>query len=457
MFLSEKCMMNCQAILLFHLLALSCLLCGVYGSNLDTDDNDFAEFEDFQDEAFEETAPISPPQAEVKQDFDDMNVAEDDFDDGVTIEVEDWDEFEGSPNKKEEPKITFAQVPHHLRPNWDSFVLELLILAGLVVYFINFFLGRSKNQRITSMWLEVNRTVLDENFSLIGDDGKLDIENPGFIKDAEHLYSLWCSGRVCCEGMLVELKLLKRQDLVSIIQYMLKPKEDTIQMTVKLDDMDSFVMCLAKKKVASVFSKDMTDISTYCPERKSAEKLNVPSNYLLMSEIGEASTALIDQRVVSFLNKYPEVIESIHISDQYSGNKVPEEGAALTRLPSTEKVVIVTLSLCGRNLEESIEASKLVTNLVLHLVDKASRLRLTREAKVKAEKNRQKVEEAFLKNTHALRAEAAAAKREEKRRLEKERILAEEDPEKQRKWEEKEAKKEAKRKAPKMKQMKVRA
>ncbi len=42
---------------------------------------------------------------------------------------------------------------------------------------------------------------------------------------------------------------------------------------------------------------------------------------------------------------------------------------------------------------------------------------------MKADRNRSKVEEAFLKQTHAARAEAAAVRREEKRRQEKERIL----------------------------------
>lgn len=45
----------------------------------------------------------------------------------------------------------------------------------------------------------------------------------------------------------------------------------------------------------------------------------------------------------------------------------------------------------------------------------------------KAEKNRNRVEEEFLKSTHAARAEAAAQRREEKRKQEKERILAEDD------------------------------
>lgn len=77
--------------------------------------------------------------------------------------------------------------------------------------------------------------------------------------------------------------------------------------------------------------------------------------------------------------------------------------------------------------------------------------------KTKADKNRQRVEEAFLKSTHQARAEAAAARREEKRRQEKEKVMADEDPERQRRWELKEEKRQAKKRAPKMKQLKVKA
>lgn len=77
--------------------------------------------------------------------------------------------------------------------------------------------------------------------------------------------------------------------------------------------------------------------------------------------------------------------------------------------------------------------------------------------KTKADKNRQRVEEAFLKSTHVARAEAAAARREERRKAEKERVLSDADPERQRRWEEKEQKRQQKKKAPKMKQLKVKA
>lgn len=95
--------------------------------------------------------------------------------------------------------------------------------------------------------------------------------------------------------------------------------------------------------------------------------------------------------------------------------------------------------------------------MVFYLIEKVRRFRLSREGKNKANKNRQKLEELFLKATHSQRQEAAQAKREEKKRAEKEKILNEEDPERQRKWEEREHRREMKKKTSKMKQIKIKA
>lgn len=106
---------------------------------------------------------------------------------------------------------------------------------------------------------------------------------------------------------------------------------------------------------------------------------------------------------------------------------------------------------------ETIELQRPLVSMIFYLVDKVKKFRLSKEGKNKSEKNRQKVEETFLKATHAQRQEAAQLKREERRRAEKERMLAEDDPEKQRKWEEREHRREMKKKVPKMKQLKVKA
>jgi len=60
---------------------------------------------------------------------------------------------------------------------------------------------------------------------------------------------------------------------------------------------------------------------------------------------------------------------------------------------------------------------------------------LSLQAKLKAERSRQKTVETLQKAAHSQRTEAAQNRREEKRRAEKERMMNEDDPEKQRKLE----------------------
>ena len=77
--------------------------------------------------------------------------------------------------------------------------------------------------------------VIDNNFVLkmsshvSGDDGtSKEVSSGTLIKESENIYALWCSGRVCVEGMLVELKLLKRQDLINTLLRMFKPASDQV-------------------------------------------------------------------------------------------------------------------------------------------------------------------------------------------------------------------------------------
>jgi len=146
----------------------------------------------------------------------------------------------------------------------------------------------------------------------------------------------------------------------------------------------------------------------------------------------------------------------LHFSDQYSGPKQPEETQP-TKLPEIQKMLIFGFNFPGRGnpTVEDIEGMKPLMQLVFHITDKLRRFKLSKEGKTKAEKNRQRIEEAFLKATLAVRAEVAQAKREERKRQERERMLETDDPDKQRKWEEREQRRNMKKRAPKMKQLRA--
>ena len=106
------------------------------------------------------------------------------------------------------------------------------------------------------------------------------------------------------------------------------------------------------------------------------------------------------------VNKYPEAIDSIHFSDQFTGPK-PTEDQVLTELPEGKKVLIFTFNLAQKNggvpIEEAVDDMKPLMLLVFYFMDKIKRYKLSREAKNKAEKNRSKVAEAFWKTIHASR------------------------------------------------------
>ncbi|XP_061389328.1 PAT complex subunit CCDC47 [Musca vetustissima] len=446
------------------------------------EDNDFAEFEDFDsDDDFVEVpvtgagAPAAAASKDLPTKEKEPVVAkatpqmQDDEEDGIVEDEDEFfkddEEFEGFDageikeevgKKPAEPKLTVAKIPMHFRTHWDSYWMEMLMLAGLMVYFTNFFAGKAKNAKLAHLWLNTHKGLLDDNFVLVGDDGKVENENPGLMKESESLYTLWCSGRTCCEGMLVELKMIKRQDLVSLVAGLMRPQQDQVHIKVDLTRgvMDPFVFCVGTKKTITKAFKEYADLSKYCTlVSKPETRYNVPAGFSVLSEIPEATSAILENRIITALSRYQQYIDYIHISDQYSG-PVQVEDANNLKQPETKPVL-----MAGFNLPKNgdMEAVKPLLILIFYLMERLKGYRLSKEGQQKAEKNRSRVEEEFLKSTHAARAEAAAQRREDKRKAEKERIMAEDDPEKQRRWEAKEQKRQAKKKAPKMKRLAVKS
>ncbi len=129
------------------------------------------------------------------------------------------------------------------------------------------------------------------------------------------------------------LKQIRRSFVVFFLQI--------VKVTLDETEMDTFVFFLANKKVCSKMHKEMLDLvgfvfnhivsqkfslsrkkkrerrdpylrpvviifvifwqSLFCNEKKSVEKLGLPSNFQLLSEIGEATSAILDSRVRSLI------------------------------------------------------------------------------------------------------------------------------------------------------------
>ncbi|VUZ44440.1 unnamed protein product, partial [Hymenolepis diminuta] len=131
----------------------------------------------------------------------------------------------------------------------------------------------------------------------------------------------------------------------------------------------------------------------------------------------------------------------VYISDQYCGAKPSSEELKPPKPNEVQKVLICSFILK----EDKIKDMKPLFNFVFYMLEKVRKIRLLKDAKARADKARSKVYENAMKSVHQQRQEAAQNRRDEQRRAVKERIMAEEDPEKARRLEEKEQKKEKKR------------
>uniref|UniRef100_A0A8C9ZR63 PAT complex subunit CCDC47 n=1 Tax=Sander lucioperca TaxID=283035 RepID=A0A8C9ZR63_SANLU len=463
----------------------------------DFDDNDFAEFEDMNDDPAAEAETAPPPRAspssqpEEDEDEDEATVELEDgldgFEDSETQDQDmyskyDQEEFEGigdmekTGHSMKDPLIIHT-VPAHLQNSWESYYMEILMVTGLLAYIMNYIIGKNKNSRLAQAWFNSHRELLESNFALVGDDGtsKEAVSTGKLNQENEHIYNLWCSGRLCCEGMLIQLKFVKRQDLLNVLARMMRPACDQvvcinqishrsqIKVTLNEEDMDTFVFALGTKKVMARHQKELQDLSEFCGDKpKSGAKYGLPDSLAILSEMGEVTDGMMDNKMVHYITNHAEKIESIHFSDQFSGPKVMQEEGQPLKLPDTKKTLLFTFIVpgMGNTSPKDMDALLPLMNMVIYSIDKVKKLRLNREGKLKADRNRARVEENFLKQTHAQRQEAAQTRREEKKRAEKERIMNEEDPERQRRLEEASQRREQKKiekKQMKMKQIKVKA
>ncbi|XP_036409063.1 coiled-coil domain-containing protein 47-like [Megalops cyprinoides] len=446
------------------------------------DDNDFAEFEDLSEDAAgeEETGPPSQadPAAAAQNDEEEATVeveeALEDFEDAEAPDEDmyskyDAEEFEGfeKTNPSFKDPINILTVPSHLQNSWESYYMEILMVTGLLAYIMNYMIGKNKNNRLAQAWFNSHRELLESNFALVGDDGtsKEAVSTGKLNQENEHVYNLWCSGRVCCEGMLIQLKFLKRQDLLNVLARMMRPICDQVQVKVTLseEDMDTFVFAVGTRKAVARLQKDMQDLSEFCSDKpKSGAKYGLPESLAILSEMGEVTDGMMDSKMVHYLTNHADKIESIHFSDQFSGPKLIQEEGQPLKLPETKKTLLFTFNVpgMGNTSPKDMDTLLPLMNMVIYCIDKVKKFRLNREGKQKADRNRARVEENFLKQTHAQRQEAAQTRREEKKRAEKERIMNEEDPERQRRLEEAAQRREQKKiekKQMKMKQIKVKA
>jgi len=407
-----------------------------------SDDNDI-EVEPITDH-IETESPVEPGNDDIE------NTALDDND----------EDFEGLDDKKApiSNELNIVKAPLNMKGRWDHYYLEIVALIGVFVYALNFYTGKCINNRLANAWFEHHKKLLSQAFCIVGDDGvSKEVSEGVLVKESENRFVIWCTGRVGCEGMKIEIKLIRRQDLISVLSQIFKPQSDTITITVYLaeEDMDHVVLAVMPKKGIKRLQQEVQDLSHFASEKK-GDKYELPSHIGILAEFTEVANDLLTNPVCKTIAENSEVFDSLHFSDYYTGFKLSNDNTEAER-PVPQKNMIFNFLIPGhgkRTKSTIMNTTEPVLRMALHLMAKVYKFKLSKENKMKAERHRVQVEEEFLKQTHNQRQEAAQARKEERRRVEKEKVQ-ELEPDAQRRYEEREHKKSMRRSGPRVKQLKV--
>lgn len=99
----------------------------------------------------------------------------------------------------------------------------------------------------------------------------------------------------------------------------------------------------------------------------------------MLSEIPEATSAMLDSRVIAALSKFGHLIDYIHISDQYNG-VIQQEDPSNLNLPECKKMLMAGFNLPSKT---DMESAKPLLVLVLYILERLRRFRLSKEVKIK--------------------------------------------------------------------------
>ncbi|KAJ2105832.1 Coiled-coil domain-containing protein 47, partial [Coemansia sp. RSA 921] len=124
--------------------------------------------------------------------------------------------------------------------NFKMEALMLVIVAGLVA---NYFYGSRKNAELANIWEKPIATVLQANFSAVG-DGRQVLE-----RDSAADLLFYASGRRHCKYAQGHLMLTARQDPIALLNDLTAKNHEKLEVEVTLNDnLPGFVFAAVPRK-----------------------------------------------------------------------------------------------------------------------------------------------------------------------------------------------------------------
>ncbi|PRP72833.1 DUF1682 family protein [Planoprotostelium fungivorum] len=272
-----------------------------------------------------------------------------------------------------------------------SYYLEAFYLTLILGYVANHYLGKHRNDAIAQKWADIIYRELKVNFSKCGEADK----GNTVVREDSSTYRVKATGRVNCWGLQATLSLRKRDDVLALLYDLVFPTSDTVTFDILMNDevTEAFVFALVHKKEEKKFRRNNEDIKTYATNSQPFGK-----NLVAITESDDITSELIPEELSTVLAKYEKNFISLHYSDQSISSDSYKKSLRIVLRVSPDKV----------------EEADALYKTVLRFIDTLAAFRLSKVAKSRVVKHRNKVAEEQFKATQAERQEAAQQKKLEK-------------------------------------------
>lgn len=284
--------------------------------------------------------------------------------------------------------------------NW---LVEIAGSAFLVAFGVNYLIGRRTNENLASNFGRTFREMIQSEFAVVGANGAL------LTKESQHTYRMNASGRKNCQGIQMNVRLRRRQDLLALLYGTFwAPTKDLIDIQIAMnnDTLDSVIFGLAKNRDARDLLKEFPDLQHYTKTLKIPQDVSKGDDANLSTDVwtayGETKQVLpiLDAPSRVAINKLKEYVRLIHITDQYEHKEYKKVLHLIFVLPEPSKV----------------EELRPLLKMTFHLIDQVASFRLLPATKNVVDAERAKVMTEEKKEALEAKKEALEKAQLEKRR-----------------------------------------
>lgn len=224
------------------------------------------------------------------------------------------------------PVMPRAPVPWATLARSKDWTIEILAGVVLVAMVVVYLYGRAQNSKLITKLNELLRPLLREQFAQAGSGTNI------FGSLSANQYDAWVSGRQNCFGMLIDVTLKNRQDVVASFLGSLMPQlatmfapagpaggkiVDIITFEVPLSQaVEAFVFALIPSKAHNDVLAAALDLRELSEKFYSAADFDLPQAFEIVTEHREIPGALLTRRFKAFVNDNAGLVKQLYVTDQ---------------------------------------------------------------------------------------------------------------------------------------------